>query len=171
MALDQTYKTPASEVGAVLGPNGIVDAKALSDAAGLKRVTVALANFTINTTQRAYGGPLGFRGKLVAAYFSAETLPAGGTLSVQPAVYDASANAEVALGTVNPESAGGAVSSEGKAVTLNSTNDDFIVEADDTIRVLSVADNNTVTQQQVSGFLTMLFAPLEPTAGTVFTER
>lgn len=171
MALKQINKTPASEIGGVLGPNGIIDAEALSDAAGLKRVAIPLGVFTQNQTVKAYGGPLGFRGKLIAAYFSAETLPIGGTLRVDAAVYDASATAEVVLATVNPEVAV-ATASIGAALTLDATlNDPFIVEPTDTLRALTVADNNAVGTAMVAGFLVMIFAPIEPTTGALTTER
>ena len=171
MALKQNYKTPAIEIGGALGPNGIIDAEALSDAAGIKRVVVALGVFTQNTTVKAYGGPLGFRGKFLGAYFSAETLPIGGTLRVDAAIYDASATAEVVLATCNPEVAA-ATASIGLALTIDATiNDPLIVEPTDTIRALTVADNNTVGTAMVSGFLVFLFAPIEPTAGALTTDR
>jgi hypothetical protein len=169
MALKQTYKTPASTWGGVNGPNGTVDSLAVSDAVAIKRIAIPIANFTQNQTTRAYGGPLGVRGKLVGAYLSVETVPAGGTLSVQAAVYDASANAEVSLATIDPETL---TASEGGALTLTAANNDsFTIEADDTIRALSVADNNAVSQQQANGYLVLLIAVVEPSAGALVTER
>lgn len=171
MALKQTYKTPASEIGGVLGPNGIIDAEALSDAAGIKRINIPLGVFTQNSTVTTSGGPLGFRGKLVGAYFSAETLPVGGTLRVDAAVYDASATAQVVLATCNPEVAA-ATASIGLALTLDPTyNDAFIFEPTDVVHGLTVADNNTVSTAMVGGFLVLLIAPIEPVAGATTTER
>lgn len=171
MALKQNYKTPASEIGGALGPNGIIDAEALSDAAGIKRVVVACAAFTINSTVKAYGGPLGFRGKFIGGYFVAETLPIGGTLRIDAAIYDASATAEVVLATCNPEVAG-STASIGTALTIDATiNDPLIVEPTDSIRSLSVADNNAVGTAMVAGYLVLLFVPIEPTAGALCTDR
>lgn len=169
MALKQTYKGAASIVGGVIGVNGTIDALAVSDAVAIKRVAIPIANFTQNQTARAYGGPLGVRGKLVGAYLSCETVPAGGTLSVQAAVYDASANAEVSLAAIDPETL---TASEGAALTLTAANNDaFTIEPEDTLRSLSVASNDLVGTQQVGGYLVLLIAVLEPSAGALVTER
>lgn len=171
MALNSSTKSAASEKGGVVHPSGTVDAKAVSDALGIKRIQIALGAFTQNSTVKAYGGPLGFRGKLIGAYFSAEVLPIGGTLSVGAAVYDATLAAEVILASVNPEVAG-STALIGNALTLNATlNDPFIIEPTDTLRGLSVADNNTVGTAMVSGVLTLLIVPIEPTTGPIVTER
>lgn len=145
--------------GGKAGRRTAVTPKSLSQQAGAIVRVVAMGDFTQNATNKHNRGPLGVPAKLIAAYASAKTVPAGGTLSIQVVAYDASANGEVALTeTLNPEAAGITVR-EGAALTLAATN--VALAADDTIEIHCVASDNAVTQQQVDGTVTLVFFPTE----------
>jgi len=161
MARSTRNVTPASFIGGALGQNGAIDALSLTDAARVRRIAVALPSATQNQTTRATMGPLGHRGIVLGAYVSYTTKPAGGTLSVNVETYDASADAAVALGTVDPELL---TNREGMALTMAVANDTQVLEADDTLDATVVADNNTVTAAGVGGVLVVLVLPIEPAA-------
>ena len=137
-----------------------IDQLALSPVARRQTVIiVGVGAFTQNATTKFSRGPLGFVGTLKAAYMSARTVPAGGALAVIVKAYDASANAEIALcDSFNPE---GLTAREGAALTLAATNVEL--QADDTIEVHSVADDNAVGTAIVDGFVTLVFERTEDT--------
>lgn len=163
MTLVARSVTPSSQIGGVIGPQGRVDALSLTDAANIKRVQVTLGAFTQNTTVKAWGGALGFRGTLIGAYISFLTVPAGGALLVNVVVQGSTA---LTMASVDPETA---VTVVGLAMTLDATNQGAIHAATDVIEVDTVADNNSVGTAQVGGICTLLFRVLEPTTGSTHT--
>lgn len=165
MALIQRTVTPASQIGGSLGPTAKMDTNALSDLAGVKRIQVALGAFTQNSTVKAWGGTLGFRGVIVGAYVSFLTVPAGGTLAVNVIMQGASA---LTMATVNPEAATTVV---GYAMTLDATNKGTVHAATEVIEVDTVASDDVVGTAHVGGVLTLLVVPVEATTGPVFTDR
>lgn len=141
-----------------LHPHTRVDVGALSPQARRFARVIAGGNFTQDSTVKTQGGPLGIRAKLVAAYVSYATVPAGGTLAVQLVAYDASANAEVLLTeALDPE---GLTAREGAAFTLAATNP-AVLEPDDTLEVHQIASDDTVSQQQAGGFVVAVLEPVE----------
>lgn len=138
-----------------------VDVAALSPVARRQAVRViAVGDFTQSTTTKYSRGPIGFAGTLKAAYYSARTLPIGGTLSIRVVAYDASANAEINLtDTLNPEAG---TAREGAAFTLATTN--VALAADDVIELHEIADGSAVSQQVVDGYVTLVFERTEDTA-------
>jgi hypothetical protein len=162
MSRSSQYVVGASVRGGVVGPNGAIDAFALTDSARTRTVRVPVAAFTINSTVPGYGGPMGFRGIVLAAYLSAHVAPAGGTLAVNAKVYDKSATTAVTVAIADPETL---TADQGLAMTLQTANDTFVFEADDTVIIDSVADNNAVGTAIVGGYVTLVCLPLEPADG------
>lgn len=136
-----------------------VDVAALSPVARRVPVRGASGAFTQNTTVKTSLGPLGFPGILEAGYFSFTQLPAGGTLQIKIVAYDRSADTEIILtDAADPET--GTVR-EGKAFVLATTN--VALDADDTIEVHTIADNNAVGTAAAGGFVGLVFKPTEDT--------
>jgi hypothetical protein len=135
------------------------DVSALSLHARQKNVRGASGAFTQNSTVKTQLGPLGFAGTLKSGYFSFTQLPAGGALSIKIVAYDRSADAEIVLtDAADPET--GTVR-EGKALVLATTN--VALDADDTIEVHTIADNNAVGTAAAGGFVSLMFDPVEQT--------
>jgi hypothetical protein len=137
-----------------------IDMLALSPVARRQTVLrVPIGDFTQSTTNKWSRGALGFAGTLIAAYLSAKTAPVGGVLSTRVVAYDASANAEINLtNTVDPEAV---TVREGTAMVLATTNVELA--ADDTIEIHNIADGSAVSQQQVDGYVTLVFERKEDT--------
>lgn len=136
-----------------------VDVASASPVLRRKNVRGASGAFTQNSTVKTSLGPLGFPGILEAGYFSFTTLPAGGTLQIKIVAYDRSADAEIVLtDPIDPET--GTVR-EGKAFVLAATN--VALDADDTIEVHQIADNNAVGTPAAGGFVSLVFKPTEDT--------
>lgn len=163
MTRSSQQMTRSSEIGGALGPNGAIDAFSLTDNARIRRIHITVPAFTQNTTVRGYAGPVGCRGIFLGGYVSFTTLPAGGVLSVNIEVYDASATAAVAIGTADPETGTARI---GKALTMDVANDTLVCEPTDTLDITTIADNNAVGTAHVGGVVTLLFLPLEPADGS-----
>jgi hypothetical protein len=131
----------------------------ITTAAGQKQTAV----FVINTTTKHNLGPVGQVATLKAAYISAETAPAGGTLDWQLVAYDASANAEVILTdtSTDPETI---TVREAQAQVLATTNVELA--ADDTVELHCIASNNAVTQDAQGVSVTLVWQPTEETTLT-----
>lgn len=136
-----------------------VDVDSASPMLRQKNVRGASGAFTINSTVKTSLGPLGFPGTLVSGYFSFTTFPIGGALGIKIVAYDRSADAEIVLTDV-PDPETGTVR-EGKAFALAATN--VALDADDTIEVHTIADNNAVGTAAVGGVVSLMFKPTEDT--------
>ena len=147
--------------------NTRVDAKALSDRAAIFQVRVPVGSFTQNTTTITSGGPLGVPAKLISAYASFGTKPAGGTLVLKAVAYDASGNAAVDLtADYDPETA---TNREAAALSLDTTN--VALAADDTIETHAIASDDTVSAAGVGGYIVLNFRPLAESASSAeFTD-
>lgn len=136
-----------------------VDVAAASPVLRRENIRGAGGAYTQNSTVKTSLGPLGFPGILEAGYFSYTTLPIGGALLVKVVAYDRSADAEIVLtDAIDPET--GTVR-EGKAFVLAATN--VALDADDTIEIHTIADNNAVGTAQVGGMYSLVFKPTEDT--------
>lgn len=134
-----------------------VDIAALSPVARRENVRGAGGAYTQNSTVKTSLGPLGFAGILETGYFSYTTLPIGGALLVKVVAYDRSADTEIVLtDPIDPETGMGR---EGKAFVLAATN--VALDADDTIEIHTIADNNTVGTAQVGGMYSLMFKRTE----------
>lgn len=151
-------KNKASERGA-LPPDTVVDVNGASNRLRRKNVRGAGGVFTQNSTVKTSLGPLGFAGILEEGYFSFTTLPAGGTLGQRIVAYDRSADAEIILTEIADPETGTA--REGKAYVLAATN--VALDADDTIEIHQIADNNAVGTPAAGGFSSLMFKPTEET--------
>lgn len=148
-------KSKFSQFG--LHPHARVDIGALSPVARRENVRGAGGAYTQNSTVKTSLGPLGFAGTLESGLFSYTTLPIGGALLVKVVAYDRSADTEIVLtDPIDPET--GTVR-EGKAFVLAATN--VALDADDTIEIHTIADNNTVGTAQVGGMYSLMFKRTE----------
>lgn len=137
-----------------------VDLLALSPVARRQTVfRVPIGDFTQSTTTKFSRGPVGFAGTLKGAYLSARTAPIGGVLSLTVKAYDKSAAAEITLcDAFDPETLTARAAS---ALTLATTNVELA--ADDTLEIHCTADGSAVSQQQVDGYVTLVFERKEDT--------
>lgn len=147
----------ASERGYV-GTHSRMDTAAASQQLRRRVERLPLGAYTQNTTTPYSRGPVGQRVKVIGAWLSHRTLPAGGALTVKLSVYDASANAQVDI-TETLDGEAGTVR-EGAAFTLAATNP-TVLEADDTWEIVQAADNNAVGTAQVDGYISVLIEPVE----------
>lgn len=165
MAKTTVPVTKASLIGGVVGPRGAIDCLTLTDQARVRRIEMAPAAFTQNTTSPLYKGAVGIRGIVLAAYAAAHVAPVGGTLALNLRCWDVSAGAAVTIATIDPETL---VVDTGAPLTLQTANDALVLEATDTFFVESVADNNAVGTASVGLVVTVLFLPLELAADAAF---
>lgn len=158
MAKSSRTVTPASQWGGVNGPQGAVDAYAVTDAVGAKRIKAGPTAFVQNTTASIYEGPCGFRGILVAAYASAHVAPiaSGGTLAYN--VYIGATK----VATIDPQTLTADVAA---AMTLQAANDALVAAATDIISVDSVASNNAIGTAATGPVVVLVFRPLEASTG------
>lgn len=159
-----------------LAPSVVLDSESLSDRAAekldVRRLVIATAAgqkqtavYIINSTVKHNLGPVGIYGRLLRAYISHETLPAGGTLSAKLVAYDASGNAEVVLTTtIDPEA--GTVR-EAQAFALDTTN--VALDPDDTLELHCAASNNAVSQDAQGVSVALIWNPT-PSTGNVSTK-